>query len=663
MGKILLTIFFLLLHTSVYADFNSPFSDFGTNHAGMTFTDTGSFVGVLGASDTTVQLSLQTLSSLSGLNTKWSSLLDPTEGLTLDHSGYDTVMDNVNDITFDGYSGIELDSGMTFIIEQDGVKDDILTINGTTGRVGVGTSTPTTDLDVRGDAVFLSTAASGVTISNAPLKVGDTLQVGNGSLYASFYSDEGDIYSHNGKLYAGGGMNTVAERYGVGLQVRERALTKTLPYDVDATFTAATAIIEKAGQTFVTDGIEVDDFMILTDGKDSGGVDYTGSCGEIIKVTETQITVSIAAAGSDVPNDLTGVDFVAYSHPIAAILDNGDIHFNVGVSADASFKIHADDSNNDHAVHIVSTSGVDNNRGLDIDYDSDGYNIGVAGRFNYVSGALVDGDVGGGLFVTLDDTEIVAASGSTILGGIAISTTTASDAVKRGVVVLPGFTEAVVIQGATAIAPSYASEVTVTVNYDRVNGTGADGTAFLSTSSSNLTIFDNDNDYILIGDDNTFEDIEVNLVTGGGRTIIPTFWYPNAGDGTWVSLPIQGDGTNGFQSGGNIIFNAPVDWTKDDEDMDGNAIVDAYYVAIVRTRNNLANKPVEDHFHIFADQDTGATITGVGAMKPIEKAADPCADTTQYPVGAMFYNSTSNYPCFCNESNVARKMTDQANCY
>ena len=170
-------------------------------------------------------------------------------------------------------------------------------------------------------------------------------------------------------------MNTVAIRYGAGLQVREYALTKTLVYAIDADFTVANASITKAGETFVSDGVVADDFLVVTDASDPL---YIGATGEILSVSETVIVVSMAAAGADVPSNLSNMDFVVYNHPIASILDNGDIHFSVGVSPDASFKVHTDTSNNEHAVHFVSKAGTDGNAGLEIEFDADVYSDGSA---------------------------------------------------------------------------------------------------------------------------------------------------------------------------------------------------------------------------------------------------------------------------------------------
>ena len=67
MNKLIIFVIIFFVCAIAYADFNSPFTDFGPNSADQIFTDTGRWPtgGILGASDTTVQNSLQTLSNAS----------------------------------------------------------------------------------------------------------------------------------------------------------------------------------------------------------------------------------------------------------------------------------------------------------------------------------------------------------------------------------------------------------------------------------------------------------------------------------------------------------------------------------------------------------------------------------------------------------------------
>jgi len=314
-------------------------------------------------------------------------------------------------------------------------------------------------------------------------------------------------------------------------------------------------------------------------------------------------------------------------------------------------------------VAVEATASTDFVKAIEITIDADGNNIATGLNINYNTGALEDGDVGGGLFIQMDESDIVAASGSTVLGAIALGTTTTSDAIKRGLVVLPGFTSAFTVLGADAEDPDFGYETTSGSSTDRVNGAPQPGTAFLSTSTSDLEIFDNNGDDCLWGSSSTFEDLEVVLSIGSSLSINPTFWYSTAGD-TYTSLVIQGDGTSGFQQSGNIVFDAPGDWVTTTEDIDGNAVSEAYYVAITRTRGgNLAVLPTEDHFKTFADLDQGMRITGRGGIVTNKRAADPCGDTTQFPEGTLFYNDTKDVFCFCDGAGDDLEVHDNSVCF
>jgi hypothetical protein len=129
-------------------------------------------------------------------------------------------------------------------------------------------------------------------------------------------------------------------------------------------------------------------------------------------------------------------------------------------------------------------------------------------------------------------------------------------------------------------------------------------------------IFDADNDYILIGSDATFEVIVVNLAVNSSKNIIATFWYSKAG-GNWTALVVD-DSTGGFTGNGNIVFDAPALWTKDDEAEINADITDAYYIKIVRTRTvTIATLPTEDIFYTYPERggDTGMQIRGNGTIK------------------------------------------------
>lgn len=463
----------------------------------------------------------------------------------------------------------------------------------TTGsNVGTGSGATTDDnaisLQPRGSEVA-RIAASGVTISNAPLKVGDTLQVGNATTYSAFYQDEGDIYSNDGKLYTGAGINTVSERYGVGLLIRKSTGEKNLSYNIDATFTAATATIEKAGETFVSDGVIVTDFLVITDANDKS---YIGSTGEILKVNETQIVVSIAAAGDNAPDNLTDVDIVVYNHPIASILDNGFFSFEVGPSSDARFEIHIPEGDNFQGVLIEDDASVDSHAALEIQMDADTYGGTSVIQVNYDVTAF-DDDADSGIVNDIVIKNNGASGGHIHTIDVELTNASTSSVTVAGLAVGSGIDPIHQEIGTqSSIGAAYLYDASLT-SYTNV-------TSSFSNSTSNATLFSEDNDQILISSPDKFDQVNINLSTYSGQPILAVFEYIKD-DGTWVVFS-PADGSNNFTQDGAIKFSSAglTTWgQRTINEVTGDAgVVDLYWIRITRTRNNLVTKPIEETIRI-----------------------------------------------------------------
>ena len=331
--------------------------------------------------------------------------------------------------------------------------------------------------------------------------------------------------------------------------------------------------------------------------------------------------------------DLASQGFVIYKHPTFVTGDGNKTEFSVG--ADGEFEIYSYNFTNGKVVEIKLNSASDNQFGLKIEANANGQNVITGQNIVYTTGALGAGEVGGGLFIEVDETGASAADSTTITAGIAISTTTANSGTKKGITVLPGHDIAYEVFGSPAIDPGFGYEVSSGSVVDRVNSGGGGDDAFKNASVDH-EIFDADNDYILIGSAAKFEDIEVVLATGSSKDCDLEFYYSKAGD-NWTALPIQGDGTNGFQSSGNIIFAAPADWTKDDEAEADGDITDAYYVKIVRTYSTVIPVlPTESFFKTFASISQGMKIRGDGTILPAS-LADASADNS-----SIYYSTTQS---------------------
>ena len=353
--------------------------------------------------------------------------------------------------------------------------------------------------------------------------------------------------------------------------------------------------------------------------------------GAVAEIKTYLSTTTVIVEGMDWDGDLASQTFQIFKHP--GFISAGAVH-EFSVESDGEFEVFSYDFTGSKVAEVELDAAGDNIDALYVKAEANGNNIVTSAEFHYHSGALAAGEVGGGIFVTMDDTEATTADATTIMGAIALSTTDASDATKRGLVVLSGFDEALTIQGSPAIDPAFGYEVSGggVTETDRVNGGAGDGNAFL-VAGNDLEIFDADDDYILIGSATEFENIQVILATESSKDIEPDFFYSKAGGG-WTALAIQSDGTDGFKSSGNIIFADPGDWSKDDESMDGTAITDAFYVAIQRTRAAvIATLPTEDYFKTYASQNTGMVIDGGGFIQP-RNAADGSA-----PNNSIYYST------------------------
>ena len=535
--------------------------------------------------------------------------------------------------------------GTDLVINPRAVGEGELTISGGvsavdatfSGRVGIGVSAPEHKLHVAGtltatDATFTSPAATEtpMTIVGAASQTGDLLRILN---------DSGDTLFevvNSGNVNNISGIRTTAVEYGAGFGVHQYGdnvpehINQAGWYDHAGGASGSQQFNKTSGDAFTQADADSGNFLLFTSGEH-----ISAMCEIKSYIDATTVLVDGMGWDQDINSSGTPGTFLTIKHPIFFSGDGSKHEFSVNSSGE--FEIASYDFTGSKVAEVELDAAGDNIDALYVKAEANGNNIVTSAEFHYHSGALAAGEVGGGIFVTMDDTEATAADATTVMGAIALSTTDGSSATKRGLVVLPGFDEALTIQGSPAIDPAFGYEVSGggVTETDRVNGGAGDGNAFL-VAGNDLEIFDADDDYILIGSATEFENIQVILATESSKDIEPDFFYSKAGGG-WTALAIQSDGTDGFKSSGNIIFADPGDWSKDDESMDGTAITDAFYVAIQRTRGAvIATLPTEDYFKTYASQNTGMVIDGGGFIQP-RSAADGSA-----PNNSIYYSSTQS---------------------
>ncbi len=509
--------------------------------------------------------------------------------------------------------------------------------SGATARTSLGLGT----MAIEAAADYVSAAGDTMT---GDLVINTNLQIGTGTTYKFNYAGEGDLYSEDGKGYLGAGLVSVAQKYGSALLVRPFTPTTTLVYaSVNATFTVATQTIEKAGETFVSDGVIAGDLVSII----SSTPDYSGLVGEILEVTETTIVISLAATGIDSILDATAVNFGVFSSPMALFLDNGFFHFDVGSNTDTNFHIHDESGVNIRGMLMEAVAGVDNYTMMDIEVD--------AGAYGGVSALIVDFDAS-----AFSD----AATLGTILD-VAINNTGATAGDIHGLDIAladPANTNVEVEALAThtgvdVIAQYLGTPTNLDAGFSYENATFTDRTTAFNQAGTDVEIFSSDNDVIYLASTSKFDEINVALNTPSNRNILPTFEYSVA-DGSWVAFT-PSDDTEGFRFPATIRFEqaALTTWGQRtvNEVTGESGAVDYYWVRITRTRGSLSTPPIEDTIHLTAlGTKLGWDSIGRLTIKTYSQAGEP--DTSDLPSEKMcFWVDTDNsklYLCYNHSGTI-----------
>jgi len=396
--------------------------------------------------------------------------------------------------------------------------------------------------------------------------------------------------------------------------------------------------------TSTTDIFEVEDmersnWIVISSGE------HIGDVGEI----ETYIDARNVALHTMNWNwDLTDVPFIIVNHPIFATCAAGHVH--VDAKSKGDFHVHSYNHTSKCLLDVELEAGTDGTEAVCINIDAEDYSSVRAIAVEYDTGDFQPGERTSVIKVSLDDTKAVSSDTTTEIDFINLLTLDKEDLEKHAIRIGQSFDSALIVSGGTEEDPDHGYEVTSDVPVTRVTGIAPDGTAFLEASASDLTIFDADNDYILIGSDATFEAIDVILANGANQPILPEYYY-STGAGTWATLIVE-ETTNGFTQSGTITFNAPATWALSNSTQPaGAAINNAFYVKIVRTRNNLGSPPVEDYFKTFTSSSTtDLVIRGDGTIRPVEMA-DAAA-----PNNSLYFSTTQNKLVYKDTGGVVHNL-------
>jgi len=392
-----------------------------------------------------------------------------------------------------------------------------------------------------------------------------------------------------------------------------------------------------SGDDFTQNDADTGSFIVLIGGADAGRV------AEIKTYVDAD---NVEVNGFGWSGDISSQPFYIYKHPTFVVGD-GDIT-EVTAGSSGKFEIYSYNFTGDYVSEIKLDSASDNIDALLLKVESNGYDQNNAINIQHNVGDLQPGDLSHSLQIQLDETGATSADSTTDLQAIRLETTDSSSAKKCGICVGPGFDNVLSISGSDPADPDYGYTVLSASVVDRVNITSPDGDDTFINTSDDVALFATVNDYFLIGDDSTFEIININLATNGSQDSQLTFYYSKAGGG-WTQF-FPSDGTSGLTNSGNISFSAPGDWTKDDEAEANGDITEAYYIKIVRTKLGTYTYPVEDFFKIYASQDTGMKLRGDGSINP-PTIADASAENN-----SLYYSSDQSKLVYKDSGGTVRDL-------
>ncbi len=222
-------------------------------------------------------------------------------------------------------------------------------------------------------------------------------------------------------------------------------------------------------------------------------------------------------------------------------------------------------------THIFHTATHDDDHAVEIIIDADGYGDVKGLEIFYHTGATEAGEDEEVFLAVIDDFE---STGGNVAGFEVIAT--------------EGGAEVHGLEVGATVHPILQLAGTFT-NMDSVLVKGVDRLSEFTSTASDIAIFVDDDDTVIIGNAEHFEEIEVILAVESSQDIRPEFRY-STGVNTW-QLFIPTDGTDGFEHTGAILWemNDVLNWVT---------VGGEYLINITRTRNNIVTVPVEDFIQI-----------------------------------------------------------------
>ncbi len=310
----------------------------------------------------------------------------------------------------------------------------------------------------------------------------------------------------------------------------------------------------------------------------------------------------------------------------------GFFEYYVGNSSRSSFKIKTENGLGDTTFHIDDVAGTNSHRGVILDQNMNGFSSIAQNIFMYSTEELRDQS----LTMLLMEAEASHMNGS---DGTFIDMRVIGVPIEGGhfdgIKMPSGLTHLIEVGSADTLSSAYYNDINITANVTDVG--------------NDVTVFENDNDVVYVGNSGNFTSLSVALSIGSSTTIAPKYYYCDS-DNTWQTLDSVTDSTNGFRISGTISFSNPIDRGNCNQEMDGTPFSDTTnytYIAIERTRNNILTDPVIDRLDISGGSTNMFLSENMYRPNPVDTAPEVCGAST---LGAQYFDIDNDFICVCTSS-------------
>lgn len=471
---------------------------------------------------------------------------------------------------------------------------------------------------------------------NSDFSISDYLIVGSSSRGLSgLVTTAGDALIGN-IMIAEQSIRVFAQKYGIGLNVLTYNTVPIISGGGTTSITASNQLLCDTTNPF--SATDVTDYITI------GNAPYIGATGEITDyVNSTCVRLGFGSVGDDNLQDATGLNYFKYTHPIASFLDNGMISFNVGTNPDAKFEIHIANGTGAHSALIEDVAGSENHVAFTVENDFKGHSGTTGVKIHSKSTEIADGIHRDALKI-IGDASLVSNSAMHFIQLDAVGLGSGNDV--DALHITPLVTHIIHMGSADTLDSGYVEDINATGNF--------------TSTTENIEMFEQDNDYIYIGNSLNFTTIGIDLFTTANVDLNLEYYYCNASG--WFLLTDVSDSTAGMQSSGTISFINPSDRGICNTEYDGTPFSDTAdytYIALKRTKNNVLTTPVERYISISGGSTYFILQKDMLKLNPVDTAPETC-DATH--LGAIYFDTSEDQMCVCTSGGWKEGDDTSASC-